>query len=143
MCVDTMPDPGAFAVALNAEQPVWIASKKENRGTPVIGHFWRSGRGELSYRYLPGATFIERTPACHYTFRTDADFRHDEAATALAGALRFPAGKTVGSKRAPQTRWDGALANGTRVRVFLSSAVRDVGGPASTLSVSAYRAAGR
>ena len=143
MCVGTMPDPGAFAVALNAESAGWREYRKQNRGTPVIGHFWRSGRGELSYLYLPGATFNERTPACHYTFRTGADFRHDMAAAALAGALRLDSGKPTGSRKAPQTRWETVLPNGTRARIFLSSSVRDMDGPASTLSVSAYRATGR
>ena len=139
VCVDTMPSPNAFAAVLNAEPPGWTAFRKEDRGAVVLGHFWRSERGELAYKNLPEVTFLETNPACHYSFRTAPDYSHEQAADALIRLLRLDRGRQTGKKKAPQTRWESALPNGVRIRLFLSSAVRDLGGPAATLSVSAYR----
>ena len=141
ICVDTMPSPNAFAAALNRDRSGWEAFEKKERGIPVVGHFWRSELGELSYRNLPGLT--ETNPACHYTFRTAANYSHDEATRDLIRVLGLDAGRRTGKKKAPQTRWEAVLASGMRVRLFLSSSVRDLGGSAATLSVSAYRDARR
>lgn len=139
MCVDTMPEPRAFATALNVEPPGWVRYQKSHRGSPVVGHFWRSSRGELSYVNLPGLRSPETNPVCHYAFRRDPEFSHNEVASALARALGLDSGRPTGSRRGPQTRWEGTLPNGLRVRVFLSSDVEDMRGPASRLSISAYR----
>jgi hypothetical protein len=136
ICVDTMPSPDAFAAALNGEPPGWRALAKSEGGFPVVGHFWRSELGELSYQNLPGVT--ETNPGCHYTFRTAPGYSHDEAAGALARLLGLDQGRRTGKKKAPQTRWEVRLSSGLRVRLFLSSSVRDLGEPAATLSVSAY-----
>jgi hypothetical protein len=143
ICVDTMPNPSVFAAALNAEPAGWVAFQKRDRGTVILGHFWRSEQGELFYQNLPEMTVLETNPGCHYSFRNGPDYSHDEAARAVARALGLDGGRQTGKKKAPQTRWEGALPNGTRIRIFLSSVVRDMDGPASTLSVSAYRDARR
>jgi hypothetical protein len=136
ICVDPMPSPKSFAAALNAEHAGWQAFEKMDGGIPVIGHFWRSPLGELAYSNLPGIR--ETNPACHYTFRTAAGFSHDQAAESLTRFLHLDRGRQTGKKKAPQTRWEARLPNGRRIRLFLSSAARDLGGPAATLSVSAY-----
>lgn len=136
MCVETLPEPRAFAAALAAEPPGWVPFERSDRGARVIGHFWRSARGVLFYQNLPG--MFETNPGCHFTFRTDAAFSHAAGAGALARALGLDAGRDTGSRRAPQTRWETRLPNGLRVRIFLSSAVEDMGGPAARLSISAY-----
>jgi hypothetical protein len=143
MCVDTMPDPAAFAAAFNADTSGWTRQQKGDRRTRVLGRFWRSSRGELSYVHLPGLYLLERNPACHYAFRTMAGFSHEEAERALARALNLGPGQSTGTRREPQTRWEATLPTGIRVRIFLSTAVRDMGGPAATLSISAYRNARR
>jgi hypothetical protein len=143
LCVATMPDPQSFATALDAERGRWTAFEKIDGEVTILGHFWRSELGEVSYVNLPDATFLETNPACHFSFRTGPDYRHGEAAALLAGALSLGAGKQIAKKRSPQTRWEARLPNGTRVRIFLSSAVYGMDGPAATLSVSAYRQARR
>jgi hypothetical protein len=137
VCVDTLPDPSRFAAAL-AEPGDWEPFEKNDRGARVIGHFWRSARGELGYLYLPGMRAFQTDPACHYSFRTDAGYSHAEARAALARALGLDAGRETGNARAPQTRWETRLPNGTRARLFLSSAVPELGEPAARLSISAY-----
>lgn len=137
VCVDTLPDPERFAAAL-AGPDDWEPFETSHRGARVVGHFWRSARGELAYQYLPGVTAIQTTPACHFSFRTDAAYSHAGARAALARALGLDAGRDTGNARAPQTRWETRLPNGTRARLFLSSAVPDLGGPAARLSISAY-----
>ena len=136
LCVATMPDRRAFAAAFAAE-PGWVQYRKREGGHPVLGLFWRSPRGELSYVDLPLPT--ETNQGCHYGFRTGPGYSHDEAARALVAALGLEPGRSVGTAREPQTRWEGTLPNGTRVRIFLSSGVRDMGGAAARLSISAYR----
>ena len=139
ICVDTMPDPRAFAAALDADPSGWARHRKGDRRTRVLGHFWRSSRGELSYLHLPGLQVPERNPACHYAFRTVAGFSHDDAERSLARAFGLGPGQSTGTRREPQSSWDATLPTGTRVRFILSTAVRDLGGPAATLSISAYR----
>lgn len=143
LCVASMPDPQRFAAALAAEPPGWTAFEKKDGEVTILGRFWRSAQGELSYVNLPDATFLETNPACHFSFGTGVDYSHDQAAQLLAGAMSLGAGKQTGRKRAPQTRWEARLPDGTRVRIFLSSAVFGMEGPAATLSVSAYRQARR
>ncbi len=139
VCVETLPESRTFRTALNAEPAGWRRYQKRIRGSAAIGHFWRSPLGEISYVNLPGLSHPETNPACHYAFRTGPDFSHEEAARALAQAIGLDPGRQTGTRRAPQTHWEGRLANGMRVRVFLSSGVQDVGEPASRLSISAYR----
>jgi hypothetical protein len=139
ICVETLPDPRAFAAALNADASGWTRYEKIIRRAPVLGHFWRSSRGELSYANLPGPEFGETNPACHYAFRTGPEFNHDSASRALAAALRIDGGRQTRDRREQQTRWEVTLPSGLRVRIFLSTAERDMGGPAATLSISAYR----
>lgn len=140
MCVDTMPSANRFAARLGADRSGWIPyERRGRRGGRVIGHAWRSSRGELFYLNLPGLAHREINPGCHYAFRTAPGFRQDEAAALLAQALGLDAGRRTGNRRAPQTRWEGRLANGLRVRVFLSSAIEGMDGPAARLSISAYR----
>jgi hypothetical protein len=143
ICVDTLPEPRAFAAALNADRSGWVRHQKSTRLTTVIGHFWRSSRGELSYLNLPGLQYGETNPACHYAFRIGPEYNHEAASRALAAALRIDGGRQTGNRREPQTRWEATLPTGLRVRVFLSTAERDMGGPAATLSISAYRNARR
>lgn len=138
LCVATMPDRRAFAAAFAAE-PGWLQFRKREDGHPVLGLFWRSPRGELSYVDHPLPT--ETNQGCHYSFRTEPGFSHDHAARALVSTLGLEQGRSEGTARAPQTRWEGTLPNGTRVRIFLSSGVPDMGGPAARLSISAYREA--
>jgi hypothetical protein len=141
LCVATMPKPAAFAAMLSQE-PGWQAFRKIDGHIPVIGHFWRSERGELSYQNLPGMT--ETNPGCHYSFRTVSSYTHAQGVDALTKALALPAGKTTGGRKAPQTRWEAALPNGLRMRLFLTSE-RDpeLGGEAARLSISAYPDTGR
>lgn len=139
ICVDTLPDPRAFAAALNADRSGWVRYEKIIRRAPVLGHFWRSSRGELSYVNLPGVQWPEINPACHYAFRIGPDFNHESASRAVAAALRIDGGRQARDGRELQTRWEVRLPSGLRVRVFLSTAERDMGGPAATLSISAYR----
>jgi hypothetical protein len=139
ICVDTLPDPRAFAAALDADGSGWTRYEKIIRRAPVLGHFWRSSRGELSYVNLPGPEFGETNPACHYAFRTEPDYDHEAASRALAAALRIAGGRQTRDGRELQTRWEARLPSGLRVRIFLSTAERDLGGPAATLSISAYR----
>lgn len=137
ICVETLPEPRAFAAALAAEPTIWTPFQKSDRGTPVIGHFWRSSQGELHYQNLPGMPF-ETNPGCHFTFRIEPAFGHVQAAQQLTQALGLDSGRSTGNARAPQTRWEAILQSGLRVRIFLSSAV-DLGGvPAARLSISAY-----
>jgi hypothetical protein len=143
ICVDTMPEPRAFAAAFNADTSGWTRHQKGDRRTRVLGRFWRSSRGELAYVHLPGVHLLEWNPACHYAFRTAAGFSHDDAQRSLARALNLGPGQATGSRREPQTRWEATLPTGLRVRLVLSTAVRDMGGPAATLSISAYRGARR
>jgi hypothetical protein len=140
LCVATMPDRRAFAAALAAE-PGWVQFRKRQGGHPVLGLFWRSPRGELSYQDTPLPT--ETNQGCHYTFRTGAGFSHDGAAQALVDTLGLDRGRPESTARRASTRWEGTLPNGTRVRIFLSSGASELGGPAATLSISAYRDAGR
>jgi hypothetical protein len=145
-CVGTMPDPHAFAVLIDdvsrdPQSIAWVPFEKNDRGARVAGHYWRSRLGELAYLYLPGLRGLAPSPACHYSFRTEAGFSQDAAAAALTRALDLPPGRATGTRAAPQTRWESRLANGTRVRIFLSAAVPDLGGPAARLSISAYRIA--
>ena len=134
-----MPDPERFAAALESEPPGWTPFEKKDGEVTILGRFWRSDQGELSYVNLPEANFLETNPACHFSFGTDSRYRHDEAAQMLAGAMSLGVGKQTGRKRAPQTRWESRLPDGTRVRIFLSSAVFGTDEPAATLSISAYR----
>jgi hypothetical protein len=62
LCVATMPDRRAFAAALAAE-PGWVQFRKRQGGHPVLGLFWRSPRGELSYQDTPLPT--ETNQGCH------------------------------------------------------------------------------
>lgn len=143
MCVETLPDPRAFAAALNADRSGWVRYEKIIRRVPVLGHFWRSSRGELSYVNLPGPEFGETNPACHYAFRIGPEYDHESASRALAAALRIDGGRQTRDRRELQTRWEATLPSGLRVRIFLSMAERDMGGPAAALSISAYRRQGR
>jgi len=139
VCVETMPSPNRFAARLGADRSGWTPyERRGRRGARVIGHAWRSSRGELSYLHLPGLALREVNPGCHYAFRTAPGFGHDETALLLAQALGLDAGRQTGNRRAPQTRWEGRLAGGLRVRVFLSSAIEGMDGPAARLSISAY-----
>ena len=140
LCVATMPDRGAFAAAFAAE-PGWVQFRKREGGHPVLGLFWRSPRGELAY--VDHSMPTETNQGCHYSFRTEPGYNHGEAERALTATLGLDAGRSEGNAREPQTRWEGTLPNGTRVRIFLSSSVPGLGGPAATLSISAYRVAAR
>ncbi|HEV7658741.1 MAG TPA: hypothetical protein VGO55_02735 [Allosphingosinicella sp.] len=139
ICVETLPDPSAFAAALAADTSGWTRHEKSTRRVTVLGHFWSSPRGELSYVNLPGVQWPETNPGCHYAFRTGPEFDHDSASRALAAALRIDGGRQTRDRREQQTRWEVVLPSGLRVRIFLSTAERDMGGPAATLSISAYR----
>src|ERR1044072_5259116 len=86
ICVDTLPEPSRSAAVLSRESG-WVRYQKRDGRTPVIGHFWRSVRGELGYQNLPGLQMLETNPGCHYSFRTTADYRHEESARAVSGAL--------------------------------------------------------
>jgi hypothetical protein len=143
ICVDTLPDPRAFAAALSADASGWTRHEKSTRLVTVLGQFWRSSRGELSYVNLPGVQWPETNPGCHYAFRIGPEFSHESASRALSAALRIDGGRQSRDGHELQTRWEVTLPSGLRVRIFLSTAERDMGGPAATLSISAYRRQGR
>jgi hypothetical protein len=133
-CVDTLPDPSAFALRFDLASGIWTAYEKRDPNPSVRGSYWRSAQGEVGYVYRPGTRRSGPSPACEYAFLTAPDFGFDAAASALASALGLGAGRRAGTA----IRWESRLPNGTEARLTLSAA-EDMGGPAARLSIFAYR----
>jgi len=137
-CVQPLPSPDAFLAALRASTLGWQRVEKRERRLDPPNYF--QGRvGELSYVLADNLPTNIGSPTCHFEFKTNSTYQHDEAAQLVAAELNLGAGTSEGTRRRPQTKWETRTAEGMPIRVFLSSNVDVDDGPRARLSISRLR----
>ena len=135
-CVAPLPSPRRFAAAMDSAGIHWRRVPRTPEQIWGSGNEWRSSIGEITYHYTPDIVHVIGGPACHLEFRTDAAYRHDEAAALVERRLGLPRGTDSGGRRAMQMRCEMRRADGMDIRVFLSSNIAVPGGTGARLSIS-------
>lgn len=134
MCVNTLPDPMAFARLLDPATNAWPAYENPRREPGVAGNYWRAAQGQLAYLYRRNEDGSGPYPSCEVSFLTAPDFSQEAAAGALTTALGLGPARRDGDV----LRWETRLANGTEARLALAPS-DELGGPAARLSIFAHR----
>jgi hypothetical protein len=139
-CVQPLPSADRFLTALRGSSLGWQRVEKRER-VPRLDppNYFQSRAGELSYVRADNLPEFIGSPTCHFEFKTDSAYQHDEAARLLAAQLNLGEGKREGNRRAPQTKWETRTVDGMTIRVFLSSNVEVADASGARLSITRLR----
>ena len=137
VCVVPLPNAERFVAAMNAVGVPWSKVSRSPRDVALQGNSWQSAIGAVAYNHQsPFGELIRAGAACHFAFRTDSSYAHDQASALIISALQLGPGKNVGSRKEPQTRWETKPAGGKYLRFFLTTRATAPGGKQALLSVS-------
>lgn len=136
LCIGPMPDPQAFADAMNVSGLQWTKLNRSSEEVWAIGNAWQSTIGQISYHYRrEDRPIILRNPACHFEFVVAPDYDHSVATPVVQRALDLgePCSR---NRQRNQTRWEKMDPRGFVIRVFLSSETDTLDRRGARLSVS-------
>jgi hypothetical protein len=137
VCVQPLPSAERFVAAMNDVGVRWTRVSRSREEVAVNGNSWRSSIGEVAYNHQsPFAKIIRAGAACHFAFRTDPRYAHDQVSAQIASVFQLGEGRNVGSRKEPQTQWETKPASGKYLRFFLTTRASAPGGPQALLSVS-------
>jgi hypothetical protein len=122
---------------MNAVGVPWTKVARSSEDAAAQGNSWQSSIGAVAYNHQsPFNEVLRSGAACHFAFRTDSSYAHDQASAQVTSALQLGPSKNVGSKKEPQTQWETKPAGGKYLRFFLTTRTSAPGGQQALLSVS-------
>jgi len=137
VCVAPLPNAERFVAAMNAVGVPWSKVSRSRGDAALQGNSWQSSIGAVGYNHQsPLGGIIRAGAACHFAFRTDSSYSHDQAGAQITTALQLDPGKNGGSRKEPQIQWETKPAGGKYLRFFLTTRTNAPGGQQALLSVS-------